>query len=157
MRASAQSEKRLAVLEELNRPGAGFAISARDLDLRGGGNFMSDQQSGHMQVFGPALSSQLLKLAVEKDHDGMAGLWIPELNLPTSELLPSSYVQSEAVRLEIYARAARCRDDEELEDLEDETHPSPRQAAAGGAGFLRDCQAEDQLPGPGHRPARCRT
>jgi transcription-repair coupling factor (superfamily II helicase) len=118
---SAQSEKRLAVLEELNRPGAGFAISARDLDLRGGGDFMSDEQSGHMQVFGPTLSSQLLKLAVEKDHEGMAGLWLPELNLPTSELLPSSYVQSEAVRLEIYTRAARCRNDEELEDLEDET------------------------------------
>ncbi|WP_407158643.1 helicase-related protein [Bradyrhizobium sp. STM 3557] len=118
---SAQSEKRLEVLEELNRPGAGFAISARDLDLRGGGDFLSDQQSGHVQVFGPALSSQLLKLAVEKDHEGMAGLWIPELNLPLSELLPSSYVQSEAVRLEIYARAARCRSDDELEDLEDET------------------------------------
>jgi transcription-repair coupling factor (superfamily II helicase) len=118
---SAQSEKRLAILEELNRPGAGFAISARDLDLRGGGDFLSDQQSGHMQVFGPALSSQLLKLAVEKDHAGMAGLWIPELNLPISELLPSSYVQSEAVRLEIYARVARCRSDDELEDLEDET------------------------------------
>jgi transcription-repair coupling factor (superfamily II helicase) len=74
-----------------------------------------------MQVFGPALSSQLLKLAVEKDHAGMAGLWIPELNLPVSDLLPSSYVQSETVRLEIYARAARCRSDDELEDLEDET------------------------------------
>jgi transcription-repair coupling factor (superfamily II helicase) len=119
--ASAQSEKRLEVLEELNRPGAGFAISARDLDLRGGGDFLSDQQSGHMQVFGPALSSQLLKLAVEKDHAGMAGLWNPELNLPMSELLPSNYVQSEAVRLEIYARAARCRSDDDLEDLEDET------------------------------------
>jgi len=119
--ASAQSEKRLAVLEELSSPGAGFAISARDLDLRGGGNFLSDQQSGHVQVFGPALSSQLLRLAVEKDHAGMAGLWIPELNLPIPELLPSSYVQSDALRLEIYARAARCRSDDELEDLEDET------------------------------------
>jgi transcription-repair coupling factor (superfamily II helicase) len=118
---SAQSEKRLAVLEELNRPGAGFAISARDLDLRGGGDLLSDRQSGHMQVFGPALSSQLLKLAVEKDHAGMAGLWIPELNLPVPEHLPSSYVQSEAVRLEIYARAARCQNDEDLEELEDET------------------------------------
>jgi transcription-repair coupling factor (superfamily II helicase) len=118
---SAQSEQRLAVLQELNRPGAGFAISARDLDLRGGGDLLSDRQSGHVQVFGPALSSQLLRLAVEKDEAGMAGLWIPELNLPIPELLPSSYVQSEAVRLEVYTRAARCRSDDELEDLEDET------------------------------------
>ncbi|MGJ4940669.1 DEAD/DEAH box helicase [Bradyrhizobium sp. HKCCYLS1011] len=118
---SDRSEKRLAVLEELNRPGAGFAISARDLDLRGGGDMLSDRQSGHMQVFGPTLYGHLLTLALEGDRDGMCALWVPELNLPIAELLPSDYVQSEAVRLEIYARAARCRSDEELEELEDET------------------------------------
>jgi transcription-repair coupling factor (superfamily II helicase) len=55
--ASEQSEKRLAVLEEFSRPGAGFAISERDLDLRGAGDLFSDQQSGHVQVFGPVLYS----------------------------------------------------------------------------------------------------
>ena len=118
---SDRSEKRLSVLEELNRPGAGFAISARDLDLRGGGDLRSDRQSGHMQVFGPTLYGHLLTLALEGDRDGMSALWIPELNLPIPELLPSSYVQSDAVRLEIYARAARCRSDDELCELEDET------------------------------------
>ena len=118
---SDRSEKRLSVLEELSRPGAGFAISARDLDLRGGGDLRSDRQSGHMQVFGPTLYGHLLTLALEGDRDGMSALWIPELNLPIPELLPASYVQSEAVRLEIYARAARCRSDDELEELEDET------------------------------------
>jgi transcription-repair coupling factor (superfamily II helicase) len=118
---SDRSEKRLAVLEELNRPGAGFAISARDLDLRGGGDLLSDRQSGHMQVFGPALYGHLLKLALQGNAAEMAELWVPELNLPISELLPSSYVQSEAVRLEIYVRAARCRSDDDLEELEDET------------------------------------
>ncbi|BAM86842.1 putative transcription repair coupling factor [Bradyrhizobium oligotrophicum S58] len=119
--SSGRSEKRLSVLEELNRPGAGFAISARDLDLRGGGDMLSDRQSGHVQVFGPTLYGHLLTLALEGDRDGMSALWIPELNLPISELLPSDYVQSEAVRLEIYARAARCRTGDELEELEDET------------------------------------
>ncbi|MGJ4951460.1 DEAD/DEAH box helicase [Bradyrhizobium sp. HKCCYLS20291] len=118
---SDRSEQRLSVLEELNRPGAGFAISARDLDLRGGGDMLSDRQSGHVQVFGPTLYGHLLTLALEGDRDGMSALWIPELNLPIVELLPSDYVQSEAVRLEIYARAARCRTDDELEELEDET------------------------------------
>ncbi|WP_410052660.1 DEAD/DEAH box helicase [Bradyrhizobium sp. SZCCHNS2096] len=118
---SDRSEKRLAVLEELNRPGAGFAISARDLDLRGGGDMLSDRQSGHMQVFGPTLYGHLLTLALDGDRDGMGALWVPELNLPIAELLPSVYVQSEAVRLEIYARAARCRSYDELEELEDET------------------------------------
>ncbi|WP_410053114.1 DEAD/DEAH box helicase [Bradyrhizobium sp. SZCCHNR1082] len=118
---SDRSEKRLAVLEELNRPGAGFAISARDLDLRGGGDMLSDRQSGHMQVFGPTLYGHLLTLALDGDRDGMGALWVPELNLPIAELLPSVYVQSEAVRLEIYVRAARCRSYDELEELEDET------------------------------------
>jgi transcription-repair coupling factor (superfamily II helicase) len=118
---SERSEKRLAVLEEFSRPGAGFAISARDLDLRGAGDLLSERQSSHVQVFGPVLYSHLLKLASEKADDRAADLWVPDLNLPIADMLPASYVQSEAVRLEIYARAARCRSEDELDDLEEET------------------------------------
>ena len=119
--ASEQSEKRLAVLEEFSRPGAGFAISERDLDLRGAGDLFSDQQSGHVQVFGPVLYSHLLKMASEKVDDGRAEMWVPDLNLPVADMLPENYVQSEPVRLELYARAARCGSEDELNDLEDET------------------------------------
>jgi transcription-repair coupling factor (superfamily II helicase) len=118
---SEQSEKRLAVLEEFSKPGAGFAISERDLDLRGAGDLFSEQQSGHLQVFGPMLYSHLLKRASEKDTDGGAELWVPDLNLPIADMLPTGYVQSDAVRLEIYGRIARCRTEDDLEDLEDET------------------------------------
>jgi transcription-repair coupling factor (superfamily II helicase) len=117
---SERSEKRLAVLQEFNRPGAGFAISARDLDLRGAGDLFSEQQSGHVQVFGPVLYSHLLKSASEKADD-RAELWVPDLNLPVADTLPASYVQSEAVRLEIYGRAARCLSEDELDELEEET------------------------------------
>ena len=55
------------MLEEFSKPGAGFAISERDLDLRGAGDLFSEQQSGHVQVFGPVLYSHLLKLASEKE------------------------------------------------------------------------------------------
>jgi transcription-repair coupling factor (superfamily II helicase) len=119
--ASERSEKRLEVLEEFNRPGAGFAISARDLDLRGAGDLLSERQSGHMQAFGPVLYSHLLKLASEKADDRTADLWVPDLNLPVADVMPASYVQSEAVRLGIYGRAARCRSEDELDDLEEET------------------------------------
>jgi len=119
--ASEQSEKRLAVLEEFSKPGAGFAISERDLDLRGAGDLFSEQQSGHVQVFGPVLYSHLLKLASERANDAGAVLWVPDLNLPVADMLPEDYVQSEAVRLEIYGRAARCRSEDDLEDLEEET------------------------------------
>jgi transcription-repair coupling factor (superfamily II helicase) len=118
---SEQSEKRLAVLEEFSRPGAGFAISERDLDLRGAGDLFSERQSGHVQVFGPVLHSHLLKLASEKTDDRAADLWVPDLNLPLADMLPATYVQSEAVRLEIYGRVARCRTEDDLEDLEEET------------------------------------
>jgi transcription-repair coupling factor (superfamily II helicase) len=117
---SQQSEKRLAVLEEFSRPGAGFAISERDLDLRGAGDLFSERQSGHVQVFGPVLYSHLLKLASEKTDDRAADLWVPDLNLPLADMLPRNYVQSEAVRLEIYGRVARCRSEDDLEDLEEE-------------------------------------
>ena len=68
-----------------------------------------------MQVFGPMLYSHLLKLASEKAGEGI-DLWVPDLNLPLPDLLPASYVQSDAVRLEIYGRVARCRDEDDLED-----------------------------------------
>jgi len=117
---SERSERRLAILQEFNRPGAGVAISARDLDLRGAGDLFSEQQSGHVQVFGPVLYSHLLKSASEKADD-RAELWVPDLNLPVADMLPASYVQSEAVRLEIYGRAARCISEDELDELEEET------------------------------------
>ncbi|MBR0685355.1 DEAD/DEAH box helicase [Bradyrhizobium manausense] len=119
--ASGQSEKRLAVLEEFSRPGAGFAISERDLDLRGAGDLFSEQQSGHVQVFGPVLYSHLLKMASEKVDDGRSVVWVPDLNLPVADMLPPGYVQSAPVRLELYARAARCASEDELDDLEEET------------------------------------
>jgi transcription-repair coupling factor (superfamily II helicase) len=118
---SEQSEKRLALLEAFSRPGAGFAISERDLDLRGAGDLFSERQSGHVQVFGTVLYSHLLKLASEKNVDGAAELWVPDLNLPVVDMLPTDYVQSDAVRLEIYGRVARCRNEEDLEDLQEET------------------------------------
>jgi transcription-repair coupling factor (superfamily II helicase) len=118
---SEQTEKRLAVLEEFSRPGAGFAISERDLDLRGAGGLFSERQSGHVQVFGPVLYSHLLKLASDKADDRRADWWVPDLNLQLPDMLPTSYVQSKGVRLEIYARAARCRSEDDLDDLEEET------------------------------------
>jgi transcription-repair coupling factor (superfamily II helicase) len=117
---SERSEQRLAVLEEFSRPGAGFAISARDLDLRGAGDLFSEQQSGHVQVFGPVLYSHLLKSASEKSDDRATDMWVPDLNLPVADMLPADYAQSEAVRLEIYGRAARCGIADKLDDLEEE-------------------------------------
>jgi transcription-repair coupling factor (superfamily II helicase) len=71
-------------------------------------------------VFGPALYNHLLKLAMAGNGSDNNMLWIPELNLPLPELLPPDYVKSEAVRLELYSRAAKAGTREELDVLERE-------------------------------------
>ena len=133
---SKQSEKRLTVLEEFSRPGAGFAISERDLDLRGAGDLFSQQQSGHIQVFGPVLYSKLLKMASEKVDNGGAELWVPDLNLPVADMIPEGYVQSESVRLELYARTARCSSEADLDELEEETSRRFGQVPAAARDFF---------------------
>jgi transcription-repair coupling factor (superfamily II helicase) len=133
---SGHSEKRLAVLEEFSKPGAGFAISERDLDLRGAGDLFSERQSGHVQVFGPVLYSHLLKQASEKTDDRAGDLWVPDLNLPIAEMLPTSYVQSKNMRLEIYGRVARCRSEDDLDDLEEETARRFGPLSAGARDFF---------------------
>jgi transcription-repair coupling factor (superfamily II helicase) len=60
-------------------------------------------------------------MASEKADEGRIDVWVPDLNLPVADMLPETYVQSEPVRLELYARAARCRSEDELNDLEEET------------------------------------
>jgi transcription-repair coupling factor (superfamily II helicase) len=118
--ADKRSRKRIAAIEELNKPGAGFEISARDLDARGAGDLLSSEQSGHVKIFGPALYSDLLSRAMSGNYEGSAGIWVPEVHLGIPALLPASYVQDEPTRLEIYARAAKGCTPTELEGLEDE-------------------------------------
>src|SRR4029079_17548032 len=134
--SSGHSEKRLAVLEEFSTPGAGVAISERHLDLRGAGDLFSERQSGHVQVFGPVLYSHLLKQASEKTDDRAGDLWVPDLNLPIAEMLPTSYVQSKNMRRETYGRVARCRSEDDLDDLEEETARRTGPLPAGALDFF---------------------
>jgi transcription-repair coupling factor (superfamily II helicase) len=114
------ASKRLAALKDLSKSGAGFRISVRDFELRGGGDFLSDAQSGHVTVFGPALYRWLLGLALKgKPYDANA-LAVPELRLGVTERLPVEYVSNEATRLEIYLRLARCSDHHDIDAIEDE-------------------------------------
>jgi transcription-repair coupling factor (superfamily II helicase) len=144
---SSRAEKRMTVLRELDGPGAGLAVSAQDMDLRGAGDFLGERQSGHVQVFGPALYSYLLKIAMEGGDKNM--LCIPELNIPLPELLPFDYVKSEAVRLELYSRAAKVGTREELDALEGEAFRrlgKPPPAARGFFDLVRlrlTCRARD--------------
>jgi transcription-repair coupling factor (superfamily II helicase) len=112
--------KRLETLQEFSQPGAGFAISARDMDLRGGGDPLSDRQSGHIQMLGPELSRYLLDRAVREKTSIMPATARPELHLDLAALLPVSYVQDETVRLQTYTRIFKCDSEQALHDVEDE-------------------------------------
>jgi transcription-repair coupling factor (superfamily II helicase) len=122
------TEKRLRTLEALDRLGAGFAISSQDLDMRGAGSLLGEEQAGHIKLIGAELYQHMLKriLHGELPEDD----WRPELNLGLSGLIPEDYVNEPEVRINLYARLARLDPSETIEDLsaeiEDRFGPMPK-------------------------------
>jgi transcription-repair coupling factor (superfamily II helicase) len=117
---SGAATKRLETLRKLDGHGAGFLISAGDMDLRGGGDLLSEKQSGHIQLLGADLSRQLLEQALGHANLALLVDKRPEVRLDIPTLLPPSYVKDVGIRLELYARIFRCGNDSQLEELEDE-------------------------------------
>jgi transcription-repair coupling factor (superfamily II helicase) len=119
--STAASEKRLQALRDFSRPGAGFQIADRDLDLRGAGELLGEQQAGHLNLVGPALYRRLLDRALsEVRGDPVADDSLPELNVGKAASLPIGYVADEATRLEIYCRMFKSDAVIELDELESE-------------------------------------
>ena len=95
--------------------GAGFEISALDLDQRGAGSLTHEEQAGHVTVLGASLYAHLLQLALHGiDVTTGDALWSPELTLGLQPRLPDDYVPDEGERLALYARVARALDEDEL-------------------------------------------
>ena len=109
---SASAERRLRVLQSLDSLGAGFQLASHDLDMRGGGNLLGDQQSGHVREVGVELYQQMLEDAVKALQAGAAEAgdvideWSPVINLGMSVLIPEGYVEDLGVRLGLYRRLA---------------------------------------------------
>ncbi|MCF8496195.1 MAG: transcription-repair coupling factor, partial [Alphaproteobacteria bacterium] len=111
-RLSPQAQKRLEVMETLDTLGSGFQLASHDMDIRGAGNLLGDQQSGHIREVGAELYQQMLEDAVAAARAG-AGLaevqndrWSPQINLGTSVLIPEDYVEDLSVRMGLYRRLA---------------------------------------------------
>ncbi len=118
---SAATQKRLHTLETLDRLGAGFAISARDLDLRGAGDLLGEEQAGHVKLIGLRLYQHLLEGALKAARgEAVKDEWSPELRLGISGAFPSDYVPEEEVRLNLYARLAELATKDEITDFEEE-------------------------------------
>ncbi|MGY3453954.1 transcription-repair coupling factor (superfamily II helicase) [Bradyrhizobium sp. USDA 4353] len=118
--AGEEAEQRISALQELSFAGAGFEISARDLDLRGAGDLLSEQQAGHVQIFGPALYHELLSRALNGRPHRAAEIWLPELRIDLPAFLPTDYVQDQPTRLDVYARLAHAESAAEIDDIEDD-------------------------------------
>lgn len=130
---SPRTLKRLRTLEAFDRLGAGFAISARDLDMRGAGDLLGDTQAGHMRLIGVELYQQLLEDALRTERGETVERWTPELQLGLEGRFPPEWIPEEDLRITLYARLGRLRSDAELDafeaELEDRFGELPEEAA----------------------------
>jgi transcription-repair coupling factor (superfamily II helicase) len=122
-RLSVAAEKRLEVMQTLDQLGAGFTLASHDLDLRGAGNLLGDEQSGHIREVGIELYQQMLEDAVNairaegRDKKPVERDWTPNINLGLPVLIPENYVSDLPVRLGLYRRIGGLQSDAESEAL----------------------------------------
>jgi len=128
-----QAERRLKVLQSLDTLGAGFQLASHDLDIRGAGNLLGDEQSGHIKEVGFELYQQMLEEAVMSLKAGIAepvaDRWSPQITIGTPVLIPETYVADLSVRLALYRRLADLEEDQDIEgfgaELVDRFGPLP--------------------------------
>jgi transcription-repair coupling factor (superfamily II helicase) len=128
-----QAERRLKVLQSLDTLGAGFQLASHDLDIRGAGNLLGEEQSGHIKEVGFELYQQMLEEAVTSLKAGIsapvADKWSPQITVGTPVMIPEDYVADLPVRLALYRRLAEIEDEREIEafgaELVDRFGPLP--------------------------------
>ncbi|MEO3471626.1 transcription-repair coupling factor [Roseomonas sp. CAU 1739] len=134
-RLSPAAEKRLEVMQTLDNLGAGFTLASHDLDIRGAGNLLGEEQSGQIREVGIELYQQMLEEAVAdiKAGQGKGGDserdWTPQINLGLPVLIPETYVADLPVRLGLYRRIGSLASDGETDamgaELADRFGPVP--------------------------------
>jgi transcription-repair coupling factor (superfamily II helicase) len=116
-----QAEKRLKVLQSLDTLGAGFQLASHDLDIRGAGNLLGDEQSGHIKEVGYELYQQMLTDAIEAlkagDEEPAEELWSPTITVGAPVTIPESYVEDLQLRLQLYRRLSGIVDEAEIESF----------------------------------------
>jgi transcription-repair coupling factor (superfamily II helicase) len=134
------AEKRLNVMQTLDSLGAGFSLASHDLDIRGAGNLLGDEQSGHIKEVGVELYQHLLEEAVaaaragelEEEAAAPADEWSPQINTGAPVLIPETYVADLGIRLSLYRRigslATRPDIDAFAAELIDRFGPLPPEA-----------------------------
>ena len=180
-RMSEEARKRLQAIFNASELGAGFQIALSDLEIRGAGNILGGEQSGHMAAVGFDLYSRLLAEAVEErkaERENRAPVLVaPQavIDLPLEAHLPDDYVPEEAQKLELYRRLARARTPGDVaafrQEVIDRFGPLPlarapprrgRRASARGGGRRHRLDVPRGRPARGalrsracHAPPRC--
>jgi transcription-repair coupling factor (superfamily II helicase) len=134
-RLTPAAEKRLKVLQSLDTLGAGFVLASHDLDIRGAGNLLGEEQSGHIREVGYELYQSMLEEAVTALKGGEGAViedqWSPRINLGTAVLIPEDYVPDLQVRLGLYRRLSGVERHEAIEafaaELIDRFGPLPEE------------------------------
>ncbi len=133
-----QATKRLRLLGSLDNLGAGFNLASHDLDLRGAGNLLGEEQSGHIKEVGYELYQQMLEETIAKIKSGeLQGLssvddqWSPQINLGVPVMIPESYIPDLDIRLGLYRRLSSLATKVELEgfaaEMIDRFGPLPKE------------------------------
>lgn len=109
------AERRLQVLQSLDQLGAGFSVASHDLDIRGAGNLLGEEQSGHVREVGIELYQEMLEEAVASLKTGdetseLGEQWSPTINIGAAVLIPEDYVPDLNLRMALYRRLAEIED-----------------------------------------------
>jgi transcription-repair coupling factor (superfamily II helicase) len=118
--ASKSAIQRLKVLQSLDTLGAGFSLASHDLDMRGGGNPLGEEQSGHVKELGVELYQHMLEEAVaelKQDESVSDQNWTPQVNLGIAVLIPENYVEDLNLRMSLYRRISDLENDEDSDAL----------------------------------------
>jgi len=114
-----QAERRLKVLQSLDTLGAGFQLASHDLDIRGAGNLLGEEQSGHIKEVGFELYQQMLEEAIVSLKAGIAApvadRWSPQITIGMPVFIPEDYVPDLTLRLSLYRRLAEIEDEREID------------------------------------------
>ena len=117
---SATAQQRLHVIETLDSLGAGFQLASHDMDIRGAGNLLGEEQSGQIREVGVELYQQMLEEAVAAARSGRTDMevedtWSPQINLGMPVLIPDSYVADLGIRLTLYRRLSDLQNRQEID------------------------------------------
>jgi transcription-repair coupling factor (superfamily II helicase) len=115
------AQRRLEILHALDSLGAGFSVASHDLDIRGAGNLLGDEQSGHIREVGIELYQAMLEQAVAEARGGGVleeeAAWTPQISVGVPVLIPETYVADLGIRLGLYRRIANLQDEAEIESF----------------------------------------